>query len=269
MDVPRDSIAQVFERRKQANAIALMPFVPAGFPDLEATAKVIGALAENGAAMIEIGFPFSDPVADGPIIQAAFTHALAKKQRVDDVLGMIRQVRGRVGLPLLAMVSYSIVFRYGTERFVQAAKSAGVDGLILPDLPPPEAQAVCQVIRRAGLDTVLLAAPSTPPDRRKQIADLSSGFVYYLSVAGTTGARADLPADLVENLRQLRKLTDKPLCVGFGVSRPEHVRQLKAVADGAIVGSALVQKLADHKDDPAAAAAVAGEFCGELARAAG
>ncbi len=208
---------------------------------------------------MEIGIPFSDPIADGPTIQEAFTAALARKLKVADVFAAVASAQPAISVPLVSMVSYSIVFRYGLERFVAAAKSAGFDGLILPDLPPPEAEGICRTVQRAGLDTILLVAPTTTLERRREIARLSSGFVYYLSVSGITGERDRLPADLADNVRQIKGLTDLPVCVGFGISRPDHVAQLSGVADGAIVGSGLVKHMKLH----------AGAGTSELARAAG
>jgi tryptophan synthase alpha chain len=151
------------------------------------------------------------------------------------------------------MVSYSIVYRYGLDRFVKEAKTSGFGGLILPDLPPPEAEYVCDKVQAGGLDTILLISPSTTGRRREKIAKLCSGFVYYLSLAGTTGERDKLPADLADNVRQIKELTDTPVCVGFGINKPEHLKQLSAVADGAIVGTAFVRRV---KDAPDAAVAV-------------
>jgi len=245
--------------------MALMPFVPAGYPDLAATAAVLPALADAGADLIEVGIPFSDPIADGPTIQEAFSVALAAKLKVADILATIAQVRSGVSVPLVAMVSYSIVFRHGTDRFIAEAREAGFDGLILPDLPPPEADAVCVQVRQAGLDTVLLVAPTTSPSRRQQIVNLCSGFVYYLSISGITGERDALPADLADNLRQLRQMTQVPVCVGFGISKPAHLAQLAGLADGAIVGSALVRRMKDAAaGGPVAVARAAADFCKSL-----
>ena len=242
-----------------------MPFIPAGFPDVASTVATVAALEAAGASLVEVGFPFSDPIADGPTIQAAFTATLARGLRVADVFAAIRAVRDQgVGLPLVAMVSYSIVFRYGVDRFFADARAAGFDGVILPDLPPPEAATVCERAWAADLDTCLLVAPSTPAARRADIARLSTGFVYYLSVAGVTGARDGLPADLAGNLAELKRLTDRPVCVGFGLHTAEQVASLSAVADGAIVGSAFVKRMADAGPDPAAVAAAAGAYCRSL-----
>lgn len=264
--VQHSTLTETFAALRQAGRIGLMPFIPAGYPDLPTTQALLPALEQAGASAIEIGIPFSDPIADGPTIQEAFVAALAKKLKVADIFAAIREARPKVGIPLVAMVSYSIFFRYGVERFTAEAKAAGFDGLILPDLPPPEAQNVCGQVQAGGLDTILLVSPTTAPARRAEIARLCSGFVYYLSVAGITGERDKLPADLEENVRQLRAVSAVPVCVGFGISKPEHVRQLAAVADGAIIGSAFVRRMKQHESEgPEAIAAAAATYCRELA----
>lgn len=263
--VGRKSIPQTFAELKARGRISLMPFISAGYPDLETTVACLPALESGGANLIEIGIPFSDPIADGPTIQASYTAALARKIKVSDVLAAVAAARPKVSLPLVSMVSYSIVFRYGLERFVAQTKEAGFDGLILPDLPPPEAQRICERVRAGGLETILLVAPTTTPQRRKQIAELSSGFIYYLSVSGITGERDQLPADLASNVRDLKQLTERPVCVGFGISKPRHVAQLQGVADGAIVGSAYVKRMHDHANEgPDAVAKVVEAYTREL-----
>ena len=242
-----------------------MPFIPAGFPNLETTAACLLSLEQAGASLIEIGFPFSDPIADGPVIQEAFTHALQNHVRVTQVFETVRAVRSRISIPLVAMVSYSIVYRFGLQRFASGLCDSGFSGLILPDLPPPEAESVCRAVRATGIDTILLVAPTTPPDRRTEIARLSSGFVYYLSVAGTTGERNDLPANLAANVQELKSIGDVPVCVGFGIHRPEQVRQLAGVADGAIIGSAIVRRIREHQSEsPQAGAHAVAEYCRSL-----
>jgi tryptophan synthase alpha chain len=259
------SIAQTFAALRPRGRIALMPFIPAGYPDLATTAAALPALAAAGASLIEVGFPFSDPIADGPTIQESYTVALSKKLRIADVFDTVARARPKVPVPLVSMVSYSIVFRYGVDRFVSAAKQAGLDGLILPDLPPPEAQAICGRVQAGGLDTILLVAPTTTPQRRQEIARLSSGFIYYLSVSGITGERDRLPEDLAANVRQLKGMTDRPVCVGFGISKAAHVAQLQGVADGAIVGSAFVKRMKPRlAEGPEALAREVGTLTGEL-----
>jgi len=244
---------------KASKSLAYLPFVPAGYPDLATTIATLVALERAGADVIEIGFPFSDPVADGPTIQEAFAFALARKVRVTDIFDAIRQARTFVKIPLVAMVSFSVVYRFGLESFLKQAKSVGITGLILPDLPPPEAAPTCERIGSAGLETVMLVAPTTAPERRAEIARLSTGFIYYLSVSGITGERVSLPEELTEGVKQLKSLTDRPVCVGFGVSKPEHLAQLTGLADGAIVGSALVKQMKERLPEGAQAIADAVE----------
>ena len=261
------SISDTFAELRSRRRLALMPFVPAGYPDLDTTKAVLPALESAGANLIEIGIPFSDPIADGPVIQEAFAAALAKNLKLSDVFAAVAAARPTVSIPLVAMVSYSIVFRYNLDRFLADAKKAGFNGLILPDLPPPEAESICKKVNAAGLDTILLVAPTTSPQRRREIASLTTGFIYYLSLTGITGERQHLPPDLAQNLQNLRDLTDKPLCVGFGISKPEHLAQLQPHADGAIVGSAVVRRMQQHAPEgPAAISAAVASYCKELLR---
>src|SRR5687767_13082091 len=237
------TLSEIFSGLRAKKRVGFMPFIPAGYPDLNATRELLPALERAGASAIEVGIPFSDPIADGPVVQEAFTRALAKGLKLKDVLKTVSAARSSVSIPLVSMVSYSIVYRYGAEKYFADAKAAGFDGLILPDLPPPEAEGICEKVRKAGLDTILLVAPTTTVGRRKEIARLCSGFVYYLSVSGITGERQKLPEDLAGQLRQLRQASETPVCVGFGISRPEHVGQLQGLADGALVGSAIVRRM--------------------------
>ncbi|MBC8109271.1 MAG: tryptophan synthase subunit alpha, partial [Anaerolineae bacterium] len=244
---------------------ALMPFVPAGYPDLETTAACVLSLQDAGASLIEIGFPFSDPIADGPTIQEAFTYSLERGVRIAQIIETIKSIRDRLNIPLVAMRSYSIGYRYGLERFVRDLRDAGFAGLILPDLPPPEAQKVCTTIRSGGLDTILLVAPTTSPERRIEIATLCSGFVYYLSVSGITGERDQLPADLAANVRELKSKTNVPVCIGFGIHRAQQVEQLRGLADGAIVGTAFVRRMKEKLGQgPEQIAETVAEYCRKL-----
>jgi tryptophan synthase alpha chain len=263
--VPRRTIAEAFAAARSRGKIALMPFISAGYPDFATTAATLRALDQAGADLVEIGFPFSDPIADGPVIQESYTVALGKHVKVDEVFETIAQTRASIGLPLVAMVSYSVVYRYELARFIARAKSAGLDALLLPDLPPPEAKPVCDQVRAGGLDTVLLVAPTTSPQRRKEVAALCSGFVYYLSITGITGERDRLPADLEANVRAIKQATDRPVCVGFGISKPQHIHQLSDVADGAIVGSAVVKRMTQHATEgPESIAKAVATYCREL-----
>lgn len=257
----RESIESAVSRR----GLAFLPFLPAGYPDRAGFAAALRAVTDAGADCVEIGFPFSDPIADGPTIQAAFAHALRDGVKVADVFAAVASARQTVQTPLVAMVSHSIVFRQGVERFCGEAKSAGFDGILIPDLPPPEAQATCEVVRSHGLDTVLLVAPTTSAARRQKIAELCSGFVYYLSISGVTGARDALPADLARNVTELKSMTRVPVCVGFGISHSSHLSQLCGVADGAIVGSALVKQMEPAgASSPEAVAQAVRSYCRQL-----
>lgn len=255
-------LATAIAAGKQQHGIALMPFIAAGFPDLPTSAALVPALADAGASLVEVGFPFSDPVADGPVIQEAFTAALAQKIKVGDIFTAFAPVQADA--PRVAMLSYSMVYRYGIDRFVTSAVAAGFSGLILPDLPPPEAAEICHRVQDGGLETVLLVSPTTPPERRALIARLCNGFVYYLSLSGITGERASLPADLEANVRALKDLTDVPVCVGFGISKREHVERLIGIADGAIVGSGLVRKIGSAAKAGEDVGTVAAAYCREL-----
>lgn len=194
---------------------------------------------------VELGIPFSDPIADGPVIQQAFSAALAGGLRVADVLAMIAEVRSLVPYPILAMVSISIVSRIGMAAFVQRSASAGLDGLIVPDVSLEEAPELAGRARGAGLRFSMLVAPTTPPERQQAIARLTSGFLYYVSVQGTTGERDRLPLDLAGRVGRLRAATGLPVLVGFGISRSDHVREVCRLADGAIVGSAIVHRMTE------------------------
>jgi tryptophan synthase alpha chain len=229
---------------KTEKRMAFMPFVTAGDPDMPATLDLIREFARRGVDLIEIGFPYSDPIADGPVIQASYTRALANGLHVADIFAGIASLKNETNIPpLVAMVSHAIVFRNGTEQFFQKAKAAGFSGLIIPDLPGDEAGEVAATARANELDLIQLVAPTTPADRAERILKAASGFVYCISVAGTTGVREALPEELQAQLRELRKKTDLPLAVGFGISRPEQVAALRGIADGVIVGSAVVRHL--------------------------
>jgi len=240
---PSDRITAAFQQRQSQQQLAFIPFVTAGDPNLAVTGDLVRELSAAGADLIEIGFPYSDPIADGPVIQSSYSRALNQKIRLDDIFTLVTQVSREIPTPLLAMVSYAIIFRSGAEQFVQRAVQAGFCGLIVPDLPGDEAAEFAQLTSQVGLALVQLVAPTTPAVRLERILKQASGFVYCIAVAGTTGVKEALPSDLTQMLGQLRQQTKLPLAVGFGVSRPEQVRGLKGLADGAIVGSALVKFL--------------------------
>ncbi len=221
----------------------LWPFLPAGYPDIETTASMLRAFAGLPIRGVELGFPFSDPIADGPVIQKAFSHSLANGVRVADIFEMVAAIRAEADYPLLAMVSASIVYRIGVEPFVSRAQSAGFDGLIVPDVSLEEAPELSEIAAAAGLRLSMLIAPTTEPDRERRIAQVAGGFLYYVSVQGTTGERAALPADLRAHVSELRTATGLPVIVGFGISTPQHVKDVCSFANGAIVGSAIVRQI--------------------------
>lgn len=241
-------IDQLFQRLRSQGRKAFLPFLTAGDPDLAATLAAGRALSAAGGDILEIGFPYSDPIADGPVVQASYTRALARGLKVDDIFTCVRQladspeVRER-GTPLVSMVSYSLIHRRGAEAFVKQAQQAGLSGAIVPDLPLEESDGLGEVAAARDFKLVQLVTPTTPRERTLQIARRSTGFLYCVSVTGITGERDSLPEQLREQLTWLQGQTQLPLCVGFGISRPEHVRALRDFADGIIVGSALVRRL--------------------------
>ena len=238
-------LAKTFAALARDGRKALAPFVTAGDPDLDTTLAVLEALDRAGAAVCELGVPYSDPIADGPVIQASYTRALAAGFTLEKFFEMVRKATGRVKMPILAMVSYSIIYRRGIDRFVDDAAAAGLAGLVVPDLPLEESDVLDVTCKGANLALVRLVTPTTPPERAAEIAKRSTGFLYCVSVAGVTGARTDLPEGLVERVKWLQTKTDVPVLVGFGVSTPEQVKLLSGVADGAIVGSALVRRVGE------------------------
>jgi tryptophan synthase alpha chain len=242
-------IDALFAKLRAEKRKAFIPFVGAGDPDLTATAALVRELARRGAGLVEIGFPYSDPIADGPVIQASYTRALAKGVRVEDVFRCVRDL-GSAGVPLVGMVSYSIVHRRGPESFLKQAHEAGFSGAIVPDLPIDEAEGMAKLAAARDFKLIHLVTPTTPRERAVQIAKLSTGFLYCVSTTGITGERDRLPAELVDQLAWLRKQTDLPLCVGFGISKPEHVTALREVADGVIVGSAIVRRVEQAASRP-------------------
>ena len=247
-------IDDLFARLRAARQKAFIPFVTAGDPDVATTASAVRELAGAGSHLVEVGFPFSDPIADGPVVQASYTRALDRGLKLDDIFKCVEGLKG-VSAPLAGMVSYTLILHRGVTAFVERAKAVGFSGLIVPDLPAEEAGDFCRICAERGVCSILLIAPTTPPARAEKIVKLSTGILYCMSVAGITGERDRLPDELLAQLRRLRGMTDLPLCVGFGISRPEHVRMLRDEADGVIVGSAIVRRLEKAAGDwPAARA---------------
>lgn len=238
-------IDQLFSELRAARRKALMPFITAGDPDLEFTALLLKEVIRHGGNICEVGIPYSDPIADGPVIQASYTRALDRKTRLGDILHTLGGVAPALRAPVVTMVSYAIIYRHGLARYVADAKQAGVAGLIVPDLLVEESGELAKLCRESDLSLIQLITPTTSRDRARRIADASTGFIYYVSVTGITGERTELPPSLVENVGWLKEQTPLPVCIGFGISRPEHVKLLAPVADGLIVGSAIVRRIAE------------------------
>jgi tryptophan synthase alpha chain len=240
------TLAEKWKELRSRNEAGLVAYLMAGHPTLKRSFENMRTLAENGADFIEIGLPFSDPIADGPVIQEASNVGLANGADLDAVLKAARSMDGRV--PLILMSYLNPLYRRGVNRVCRELKAAGFAGLIIPDLPADDAGGWASACSAAGLDLIFLAAPTSPPDRLAKIAEASSGFVYCVSLTATTGSRDTLPAGAEAFLRRMRKVTKKPLAVGFGVSTPEHVKRLSRVADGVIVGSRIVRAAAEGED---------------------
>ncbi|MDF2630967.1 MAG: tryptophan synthase alpha subunit [Symbiobacteriaceae bacterium] len=235
-------IFERFEALRRNDEKALVTYIAAGDPSLEATAALIRTLEAAGADLIELGLAFSDPLADGPTIQAASQRALAAGANTDNVLAMVAQVR-RAGatVPLLIMTYYNLLMRPGVAEFCRRAAEAGFDGLIIPDVPMEEAGELLAATTAAGLDLVQFVAPTSTPDRVRRASQLATGFVYCVSLTGVTGERTALPPRFRELVQETKRHTETPVCVGFGISQPEQVREVCQIADGVIVGSAIVR----------------------------
>jgi len=244
-----NAIDSLFQRLRAQNRKAFIPFIPAGDPDLATSAAFIEECARRGSSLIEVGFPYSDPIADGNVIQASYTRALDKGLKVDQIFAMVRELRKKEpfksgDVPLVGMVSYSLVHHRGPETFLDVAQEAGLAGAIVPDLPVEEADRLSQLAAARDFKLIHLVTPTTPRDRAARIAKQSTGFLYCVSVVGITGERSQIPPELMDQLRWIRTQTALPLCVGFGVSTPDHVTKLREGSDGVIVGSALVRTMA-------------------------
>ncbi|NND97246.1 MAG: tryptophan synthase subunit alpha [Pirellulaceae bacterium] len=260
------AVDELFAELRSRDTKALMPFLTAGDPNIQTTAAILRAVGSAGANLCEIGVPYSDPIADGPVIQASYQRALDQGFRLQSVFDLGSDVAADVGMPLVTMVSYAIIFRVGLEKYVQQAKAAGYAGAIVPDLLVEEAESFSKICRDADFSLIQLVTPTTPRERQVRIADSSSGFLYYVSVTGITGERNELPPDLMDSVTWLRGQTDLPICIGFGISGPETAAKLAPVADGLIVGSAIVRRIAAAAGEDEASTAVS-SFVKELRQA--
>jgi len=252
MRAPTARLETTFARLRERGERALMPYFTAGDPSLAETRRLVAAAERAGADVIELGVPFSDPIADGPVVQRAGTRALAAGASLPRVLELVAGLRADgVTLPIALMTYYNPVLAFGLKSFARTAVDAGADAVIVPDLPYEEADPLREQTEPAGLDLVQFVAPTSPAARVKAIARLARGFIYVVSVLGITGERRALPPELDAQVRTLRLVTTKPVCVGFGVSTPEQVAAVGKVADGVIVGSAIVRLIERHTGDPA------------------
>ncbi len=260
---PKTRLDDTFARLRARGERALVVYLMAGDPSLAETARLVVEAERRGADVIELGVPFSDPLADGPVIQRAGLRALGAGASLARVLEMVSSLRGRVRAPLVLMTYYNPVLAFGLKAFARTAVDAGADGVIVPDLPYEESAPLRAETEPAGLDLVQLVAPTSTPARVKAIARVSRGFVYVVSLTGITGARRELPPDLDAQVRALRLVTTKPVCVGFGVSTPEQVAAVGTLADGVVVGSAIVRAVEQHAGTAALADKV-GDFIAAL-----
>ncbi|MCX5705685.1 MAG: tryptophan synthase subunit alpha [Candidatus Omnitrophica bacterium] len=229
---------------------AFIAFITAGYPSLAVTEKLILEFSSAGVDIVELGVPFSDPMADGPVIQESSFEALKKRTNLKDILKSVKKVRKSTQMPICLMTYYNPIFIFGEEKFVKEAFSSGVDGVIVPDLPPEEGKSLIRLCNKYGLENICFIAPTTSVPRMKRIAGTARGFIYYVSLTGVTGARRALPLDMVRNLKTIKRFTSKPVCVGFGVSTNAQVRQVKKIADGVIIGSAIVKKIKENIGKP-------------------
>ncbi|MEZ6088531.1 MAG: tryptophan synthase subunit alpha [Pirellulaceae bacterium] len=236
---------EAFSQLRSEERKALLPFITAGDPDLDFTAELLQDFCEAGAFACEIGVPYSDPIADGPVIQASYQRALDGGFRLRQLFEMRKRIESLITIPTLTMTSYAIIYRIGLERYIEQAQEAGFCGAIVPDLLVEEAADFSNLCRQHDFNLIQLVTPTTPRPRQVRIAESSTGFLYFVSVTGITGERNELPTELIDNVGWLREQTDLPICIGFGISQPEHIHKLAPVADGLIVGSAIVRRIAE------------------------
>ena len=259
-------VDKLFKDLKRKKKKAFIAYITAGDPSLRVTEKLIRLFEEKGVDLIEIGIPFSDPLADGPTIQRASQRALSKGVRVKSILQMVRSARKNTELPIVFMTYYNIVYHYGLENFVRDAVRAGADGIIVPDLPCEEAGELTRAAKKKNFATIFLAAPTSTRTRLKAIAARSRGFIYYVSLTGTTGARSKLSQDIIGNVKTLKRITKKPVCVGFGLSTPAQAGRVARASDGVIVGSAII-KVIEKNTGKSGFYKNVGRFVGSLAKA--
>lgn len=241
-------IDKKFKELQALGRKAFIAYITAGDPDLAMTEKIVLALERSGADIVELGIPFSDPLADGPTIQAASARALKNGASLKKIFKMVGFLRAKTGMPIVFMTYFNPVLRYGVEKFFKSCSSSGVDGVIVPDLPAEEAGELIALGRDSGIDTIFLIAPTSTPDRIRRIANNSRGFIYYVSLTGVTGVRRYLPSEVLSKVKYIKSITPKPVAVGFGVSNSSQAKEVAKSADGVIVGSAIVKIIGEKKD---------------------
>jgi tryptophan synthase alpha chain len=243
-------IEKKFRELKKKNRKAFIVFITAGFPSFGITKRLILELQNCGVDLIEIGVPFSDPLADGPVIQESSRISIELGTTLVKILNLVKSLRRQTQIPLCLMTYYNLIFCFGKRRFLKLAQSSGVDGIIIPDLPPEEDKELILDCRKHNIDTIFFISPTTSVKRIRFINKITRGFIYYISLTGVTGPREKLPGDLINNLKIVNRYVDKPVCVGFGVSRSEQVKQIFHLADGVIVGSAVIKKIQENLRKP-------------------
>ena len=263
--ISMNRIDKKFQELRQQNIRAFMPYLCAGDPTPDLTVKLLLTLEQAGADLIELGVPFSDPIADGPTIQRASERALKHRISLQQILEIVKTLRQQTDIPIALMSYYNPIFSMGESAFCQAAQEVGVDGVIVPDLPPEEAQPLLEVAPQYNLATIFLVAPTSSPKRMQLVASVSTGFVYCVSVTGVTGARATLSDEVEPMIAELRKHIDKPISVGFGVSTPEQAKRVAQLADGVIVGSAIINVIEENMNDETKLLTAVKEFASDLA----
>jgi tryptophan synthase alpha chain len=242
-------IEKKFKEVLRRKGKAFIPYIMAGDPNLERTRELVGMLEECGADVIELGVPFSDPLADGPTIQKAAQRALSEGVTLGKVIEFVGSLRRTTQIPIVLMTYYNLIFRYGEERFVREAYTAGVDGIIVPDLPPDEAGPLLSFSKNTGFDVIFLVAPTSTGERIKKVARASRGFIYYVSITGITGSKLSVDASIGSHIEKIRQISRKPVAVGFGIATPEEASEIAKIADGVIVGSAIVKRVEDTDEN--------------------
>ena len=258
-------IADTFDRLREQGWTGFIPYITAGDPDLSTTEALVVELERRGSDVIELGVPFSDPIADGPVNQASAQRALRHRVSLSDILQMVGRLREKTEVPIVLFTYYNPVHRYGLERFVSRAADVGVDGVLALDLPPEESGDYVPLMRNRGLDTIYLIAPNSPEARIRLISSCATGFVYYVSRTGVTGEREQLSDTIGPMVERIREYTRNPVAVGFGVSRPDQAAEIAGYADAVVVGSAIVRRIQEAEGDPNLVSQI-GDFVETLAR---